>query len=365
MIITQQDIGWASYESYEGPIYRGHKDTKFVPVGNTLEDRFIHVITSVESGNYSAINMYDSGIVSVGLFQFKESKLFFVSEILGLIAKKYGVEKVKKYLNPALIASNADFKMNSKGKWRFFFDKDNTEVITLEQQHHLFWHCNGRKGSWDEVSKEYAKLWCACFANLFLDKECQTIQLEYSKKNLCSFVFADAKRILFNEQIDMSKIESIKYYNAAQSMYLMYAINLPGKLNEVIKVYDQKTDKTKYSIDWCIDLIREMTFAPNVKIYPIRYNKACSIVERHFDIILPPNADQLKVYKHKVEEIKEDVKEQNEVIQLEPTVIEIDELQEEKQRKDSDTKLIAIYGKDNNQSLIIMIINFVKRLLGL
>lgn len=69
MSLTQTNvILWGSYKEYEGPFFMG-KRSFILPQHPTEADKQLEVITAAEGGHYDAINMYDRGIISVGISQ--------------------------------------------------------------------------------------------------------------------------------------------------------------------------------------------------------------------------------------------------------------------------------------------------------
>jgi hypothetical protein len=68
MPVSPDQIGWSTYEGCEGPYFRG--DIPFQePKNPDFLDKCLATVTATESGHYDAVNMYDSGILSVGLIQ--------------------------------------------------------------------------------------------------------------------------------------------------------------------------------------------------------------------------------------------------------------------------------------------------------
>ena len=68
--ITTNEIGWGEYKGYEGPYFRGIQGlTPVMRDDPTPLQKIYYVITNTEGSNYSAINMYDQMILSVGAIQ--------------------------------------------------------------------------------------------------------------------------------------------------------------------------------------------------------------------------------------------------------------------------------------------------------
>jgi len=280
-----EDISWGSYQEFEGPFYRGK--TKFeLPPKPSIVDKQMAVITAIESGHYDAINMYDRMIITVGLIQWGEANTFAVSKMLGYVCESGLESVVQMHLKPALEASGASFKITAKGNWRFFIG--NSEVNSVALQQKLFLGCDGRKGSWTDQSKRHAKLWAACVASVLEDPHTRDIQRKYTGSRLMGFVAAEAKKALFDDK------STSPWAEATRTIYLTYAINLPRIAGEMFAA--TKFVGEKWSPEWCTCLIKKLTFGPNVKIYPIRYNAMRPVVERLYGIELPKSAADLQTW---------------------------------------------------------------------
>jgi hypothetical protein len=302
-----EDISWGSYQEYEGPFYKG-KIRFELPKNPTIVDKRLATITAVESGKYDAINMYDRMIVSVGIIQWGEANNFSVTKMLGLICDSGFESIVQGCLKEAMQFSGSTFKKNQKGIWRFFIG--DSEVNSLALQQKLFLGCDGRKGSWKtEEQKKYAKRWAAGIASILEDPRTRDIQKKFTIDRLMGFVSGDAKKVLFDDKTTTSWAE------ATRAIYLTFAINLPRIAGEMFS--STKFSGEKWSPEWCLCLIKRLTFGPNIKIYPTRYDKLRPAVERLFEIELPKNSESLWSWKP-IEE-KKQAQEQVEKI---PTIID-------------------------------------------
>lgn len=287
-----EDVSWGSYQEYEGPFYKGK--VKFeIPSSPTVNDKRLATITAVESGRYDAINMYDRMIVSVGLIQWGEANNFSVTKMLGLLCDSGLEQLVQGYLKPALELSGSSFKKNQKGIWRFFIG--NSEVNSLALQQKLFLSCDGRKGSWkSDEQKRYAKLWASCIASVLEDPRTKELQKKFTMDRLMGFVTADARKMLFDDK------NSSSWAEATRAIYLTFAINLPRVAGEMF--VSTKFSGEKWSPDWCMSLIKKLTWGPNIKIYPKRYEALRPVVETLFNIKLPTSAEDLRQWTPKVDE---------------------------------------------------------------
>jgi hypothetical protein len=278
-----EDIHWSMYQTFEGPFYRGK--IKFELSKNiTLQDKYIAAITSIESGHYDAINMYDRMIMTVGLIQWGEANTFSVSKLLGAICDDGKEHIIQEHLRTALKISNSSFRKNPKGIWRFYMGDSEVNNITLQQQ--LFLGCNGQKGKWTNELRTYAKTWAAAMASVFEDPKTYEIQKKFTIDRLMGFVSPEAKKLLFDDKT------LSPWADATRAIYLTFAINLPRIAGEMLT--STKFIGKKWSQEWCISLIKRLTFGPNIKIYPTRYNALRPVIERLFNINLPKNSLELE-----------------------------------------------------------------------
>lgn len=292
-MVSTNDIGWSSYLSYEGPFWRGA--TKLAPILNpTTVQKELDVLMATESGGHvDAVNAYDRMIVSVGLIQYGEASQFSVSDILGQICTRD--PSLLDPLQPALVQSGTVFHPNSAGRYRFFFQDARGEVKTLQEQQQLFLlHSNGQKGSWDDASKTYAKTWVACLANVLAQPEAQLVQVDYITARLRGFATPAAQGILWGSG-DPSA-DASGWPGAIRAAYLSFAANLPSVASShLLKIVAQSTSP-KWSSDWCTQILQELTFGPNIAIYPARYNAIRPVLENLFGVDLPDFSANLQAW---------------------------------------------------------------------
>lgn len=286
-MITTANVKWGSYKTYEGALYHGSKSFT-LPSSPTPGQLVMSVITATEGGAPDAVNAYDRCIISCGYIQWCEATYFLVSNLLGHILSKN--PSLISPLRPALDASNADFKQKAGGRWRFFF-KDGNEVDQHDEQLRLFLlHSTGLKGSWDDASKERVKLWTASFANTFIQPEADALQVEYTAARVKTFATKEAAAILFDGQADTGWAAGLR------AAYLSFAANLPAVASKQLLEAVKSTTALKWSKDWCIHVLKSLTFGPNITIYPGRYNKIRPVIERNWGIDLPDFSDELKAW---------------------------------------------------------------------
>ena len=283
-------VGWGAYGGYEGPWYRGTQPYT-LPPAPTDNDRVISVITSTEGGRYDAVNMYDRMIVSVGLIQFGEAGIYAVSDMLGQIVRRD--PGLLNPLLPALDQAGATFQPNSKNRYRFFF-KNGCEVDTLaEQQRLLLENSDGLKGHWDDPSRTYAKTWATCLAEVLQQPEAQEVQRDFTVSRLMGFVTPEVKALLWAPGEPSGFPQG--WMGATRAAYLSFAANLPAVAAQQVGPA-LRTTADRWSEEWCVNLLRYLTFGPQILIYPHRYESIRPVVESLFGVNLPDFADDLHAW---------------------------------------------------------------------
>jgi hypothetical protein len=284
-MITPNQIGWGKYKTREGPMFGGSR--KLVLSENPSDnEKYIAVLTATEGG-YNAINMYDSCIISVGLIQVCEA-FFMVSNMLGDVAEKLGTDAVLVPLKPALDAAGATFRKNPAGKWRFAFNDDRGEVTAGAMQRDLFLSCSGNIGDWTPASRSYAKLWAASVANVFDTEEACAAQLEFLAKRIRTYVLPDAAKIIFDGENDDG------WRGALRAGFVSFSANRPSTAQTQLKSFVANTTEEKWSPNWCIGILKSLTFGPSIDIYPVRYNQIAPLLKKLWGVDLPLTSDELK-----------------------------------------------------------------------
>jgi hypothetical protein len=291
MTITINDVKWGSYLNFEGPVFGGSKPYT-LPSNPTFLEKTMAVISSTE-GRINSINMYDVCIMTVGVIQWCDRGQFSVTNMLGVVAEKLGVDYVLATLKPALDLANATFRKNVAGKWRFalLHDGVETEVNSDALQKQLYLSCTGLKGSWTPEARIYAKTWCACMANIWDDQDACQAQVDFTMPKLMSgFVGANAHKILFSDET----VENEGWPGAVRAAFLSFAINAPAWADKHIVIGSTGSDYQKWSQGWCLDVIKQLTFGPAVAIYPARYDAINSVLTTQFGVTMPKNSHELQ-----------------------------------------------------------------------
>lgn len=279
--------------NYEGPFFRGVVGFR-LPAEPDEADRYLAVITAAEGGHYDAINMYDRGIISVGVIQWIEAGQYSVSDMLGHVIEKCGADTVMAPLKPALDACNATFKKNARGQWRFFFNDAKGEVDTLEKTRILFLGCPGLKGTWTPEARARAKLWAACVANVWASEAACRAQNDFTRARLARFIMADAKKQLFGSEPNEGWVGAIR------AAYVSFAVNLPAVANAQLKAAVAELQSPKWSPDWCTGVLKKLVFGSGIGIWPVRYNGIRPVLERLWGISLPKTAKDLATWQEPV-----------------------------------------------------------------
>lgn len=291
MTITPDKIGWSAYSSYEGPFFGGVQRFS-LPAQPDEADRILAVITAAEGGHYDAINMYDRGIISVGIIQWIEAGQFSVSGMLGEVCEVVSEDAVMVPLKPAMDLVGCTFKKNAQGHWRFFFNDAKGEVDSLDKTRILFLGCSGLKGSWTPEAKERAKTWAACVANVWATDEARHAQNAYTRIRLPGFVLPESKAALFGSEPNDG------WVGALRAAFMSFAINLPAVANAQVKaVLPTLAGVDKWSPDWCTAVLKQLVFGPNIAIYPVRYNGIRPVLEHLWGVTLPETAKDLAAWK--------------------------------------------------------------------
>lgn len=284
---TIQDIKWGKYNGYSGPFYRGIKKYD-LPDDPSQTDKTLAVITATEGGRWDAYNGYDVCISTSGLIQWCERGQYSVSDMLGKVADQ----------NRQLIASvdkkcdesGLTFKKNARGRWRFFFLDERGEVDRKDEQRQMFQlNSNGKKGTWDDESKEYAKNWAVAISTVWENPAAIKIQGDYTANRLGGFCLKFAKTVV-------KSAPDTDLGNAFRSAYLSFAANNPTWADKYLKKAMDETSHEAFSKDWLIAVLQDLTFSPKVTIYPHRYNAIRPVLEKLYNIDLPDFAKELKTW---------------------------------------------------------------------
>jgi hypothetical protein len=82
--------------------------------------------------------------------------------------------------------------------------------------------------------------------------------------------------------------------------YLSFAANNPTWANNHLKIGVESNTYPAWSIEWVDLIFKELTFGPNIVIYPIRYNAIRPKLESLYGVNLVNTADELKKFVDKI-----------------------------------------------------------------
>jgi hypothetical protein len=299
-MITPSNVLWGSYRDYEGPWHGGTARLTGVDEYSDFAHKALATITATEGGTFNAINMYDAGIFSAGLIQWIESGQYSVSEMLGYIVRK--TPSLAGVLNQALEARNCTLKANANGRIRFFFRSGTEEVDTLREQQELFlYQSTGKRGSWNQASKDWAKGWVAEVSNFLEMPEAREGQIAFTLPKLVTyFVMKPVIPILFS-----TPEENSGRLAALRAIYLSYAANNPLNAAKSFEQGLSKISGPMTSEEGMTTILRELVFHSGFTIWPERYNKIRPVVERLFGVDIPDLATDLKRFEDQFGGVKE------------------------------------------------------------
>lgn len=289
-MVTANEIGWGTYRQYEGPFYLG-KHSYVLPKEPTKEDMILAVITATEGGHYDAWNGYDVCGWTSGLIQWCEGRgQYSVSDMLGVVDEID--EDLIEDVDVLAVENKMVFRRNNKNRYRFHFLDSRGEVDSAEEQRQLFYlHGDGTKGAWTEEAKLYAKRWAAAISSVWEDPVAQRAQQLYTVKRLDGFMLPYAKSI-FADAPDTSVAR------AAKAAYLSFAANNPTWANTSLqKAHTATPALPAWSIDWFVAILKELTFGPQVAIYPHRYDAIRPVLEKLYGLNLPDFSKELAFWK--------------------------------------------------------------------
>ncbi len=296
-----EEILWGSYRNFEGPFWPG-KGTPFVlPENPTENDKVLAVVTATEGGSYSAINMYDgSPILSSGLIQFIEGRgQRSVSQMIMSAGVRDDVadEGVLDPFDDFVESLEYDMTTDGPGKWFFCYGVDMTYLVDTPEEQNLLFRCgsNGEKGTWGPANAARAKGWAAAVATIWEHPVAQRAQREFTLPQLEMFAFGGSRKMItyaVEKDTDLSC--------AFVAAYLSFAVNNPTRANKHLHIGLEKARmksracSVMWSLDWLIEVFKELTFGPKIAIYPERYKAIRPELEKLYGIDLPDFADELR-----------------------------------------------------------------------
>jgi len=282
-MVSVGQIGWSHYHSNEGPFFGGVVKVLEAPRTASFAERVLSLTAAAEGGHYDAINMYDTGLVSVGAIQFIDVGSFQVTDMLGAVADALGVDYVNAALQPALDLTKTTFSKVGN-VWRFSFTDTGTVVNTRDAQKQLYFgDANGNAlGTFDDAKRTRAKTWAACLANVWADPRAVDVQSQFTLPRLISgFVWAELKRDLFTGDQPEDG-----WLGALRAMLLSFAVNAPAI---VVKRYAacRSNGLTFGTPEWCLAVLRGVVIGAGIDVWPARWVAERALVKRMFGVTIP------------------------------------------------------------------------------
>lgn len=285
MTVSVSRIGRSVYRAFEGPFFGGTIKVPIVGKSASFSEKVLSLTAAAEGGSWNAVNMYDSGLISVGAIQFIDIG-FAQTDMVGFAAEQLGTELVLDALKPALVLCNVTFAKRANGKWRFAFA--NGEIVdTLYEQKMLYFGDAGGNalGSYNEAKWLRAKTWAAAMASMWEIPGATKAQCDFTLPRLMrDFVWGQLKTDLFTGEQPESG-----YVGALRAMLLAFAVNAPAV---VIGRYANVRNNGAYGTpEWCLRVLRGVVVGAGIDVWPARWKAKISLVEKMFDVTLPTYAE--------------------------------------------------------------------------
>ena len=285
-MVTATEIGWGSYQGWEGPYWKG-KCAYSLPDNPTELDRQLLVISTTEGSHYDAYNGYDRCICTSGLIQWCDrAPSFLVCGVLGKAAESNPDLLIP--MHAVLEKYGYTFKLAPGNGYRYFTTSGGLIGTPEAQQRMFFGSCTGAKGQWIPDCMVRAREWSAAISSVWEQLAAQAVQRTYTEARLSWFVMKQAKPLL--DSLPNNAIGNC--FNAA---YLSFAANNPLKANNALQgLVSQQAGPDK---DWLIEGLKALTLKPGIAIYPHRYDVIRPVLEKLYGIDLPDFSAELQAWK--------------------------------------------------------------------
>lgn len=282
---------WGGYGQYEGWRFGG--DVPFVlPENATWQEKVLAVTMRAEgSMTYNALNMYDSGGVSLGPIQVIEFGQYGVSDMLGYcVARGAFGPGYSSAFDEAMYASQAAFRKTLKGVSRFFLPDPYGEVNSLVEQQILFFGEPGvgKKGTWGPVGstmRAHALAWAKGLVDIFSQPNTKKAVSEFCALRLLSW-YDDA---FFTDKSPDG------WWGVAHAAFLMFCVNYPKTARAKLKEWREWINDGDVGEGEVLRFLQLLTFS-GVNTWPFRYNQARPELERLYGVDLPDFTQDLSRY---------------------------------------------------------------------
>lgn len=275
-------IHWGKYQSYEGPWTLGEVPFPQHLVTPASPDilKALSLVAACEGGHFSAVNMYDSAIMTLGLQFADGAPNFGATRLLGRVAKHAYTA-----LGPLVSwAKDIGYELRIRSRtdeytWGVIGGPD---VLTPDMQRQMYFGAPGlgRVGSWGTNPLEsdissIARRWVVELSELWKDPAAQKAQLDYASEKLPLFAYGPAAQGLLRQPPG-------RYLSAAKSVFLSFAFNSPKVASDQLYLAGAPAD----TMDWFNELCRRLTLGAGYSIYPARFAALRPHVERLYGLDL-------------------------------------------------------------------------------
>lgn len=283
--IKPEQMKWGSYRDREGCFHLGTLKVEAPKSDAPFAEKVVALVAAAEGGAWNSMNMYDSGLLSLGAIQFIDSApQFFVTDMLDSLSKKIGEDAVRSMIQPALQLVNAEYKMEPvSGKYKYFID--GKVVATKLQQNILYFgdSTGNVKGTFDAVKKKICRTWGSCIMNLMTLPGAIDVQAEYTyKRILTTFLWGKAKP-LFNTP----GLAEYGWQAAIRALVVSYAVNSPATAMRRVDAFVAKTTEAPWTPIWCLEMLRAVAVDGGIKIWSDRYKSQITATKNIFGVELP------------------------------------------------------------------------------
>lgn len=286
MAIDATKISWVPYKSWEGPMWVGNKPAH-LPYDAPMPMLYLKVISSTE-GNLDAGQGWDICRMTFGFNQ-------WCGLYPGMVRMLNAVQKARPGALDPLIKFTESIGVSLTGKDDYFLvkgQKMNTDPLLRQI---FFAGGTGLKGTWTSEQRNRVIGWVVAFANChWEDPEAAGAQINYAASTVLGFVNQEA-RWLFDKSLDLSAPGETKaIVNTLRAAFLSFAANNPTRASTYLNQTRAKTSLAAWTMPWLVEMLRGLTWDPQVDIHPARYNAIRPVLERAFGLDLPDFADELR-----------------------------------------------------------------------
>lgn len=285
-MVSPSQIGWGSYQAYEGPWFKG--SVKYVlPDNPNFGAKLGAVITATEGGMLDAWNGYDVCIATGGFIQWcNRAPQRSVDRMLAAFHEVDAalLDGYLKKIDPTLTLA-----FDSKGEPHLMWN--GSHISTMDRQK-AFWlgGSTGLKGQWTAGQKSWARHVAAGVASILAEPAFHQAQLDFTVPKLLTFATSFGVKELFEDGFPTEGWEG-----AFRAIYISYAANMPAVIARLWKANRDKL-LAMDAENRCIAWAKICAFSTGIAIYPQRYNHIRKTVEELFGVDLPDFANELRTW---------------------------------------------------------------------